>query len=144
DFDEIGLGEICAIFDVECASGDTFTDGTSSYSMTSMFVLDPVISLAIKPIGTETPNFSCALHRFQKEDPTFRVLHVDHESKETIISGIGELHLEIYVERMKCEYGVAGTTRRPQVVFCETLLFAPLWRPTVRTALRPLCQPWTA
>lgn len=97
----IGPGEICAIFGVECASGDTFTDGTSNYSMvcklpcpygvreslrcdnfqTSMFVPDPVISLAIKPIGTETPNFSRALNRFQKEDPTFRV-HVDKESKE--------------------------------------------------------------
>ncbi|KAI0247542.1 P-loop containing nucleoside triphosphate hydrolase protein [Lactifluus subvellereus] len=120
DINEIGPGEICAIFGVECASGDTFTDGTSTYSMTSMFVPDPVISLAIKPIGTETPNFSRALNRFQKEDPTFRV-HVDHESKETIISGMGELHLEIYVERMKREYGVACTTGRPQVAFRETV-----------------------
>jgi len=85
-----------------------------------MFVPDPVISLAIKPIGTETPNFSRALNRFQKEDPTFRV-HIDHESKETIISGMGELHLEIYVERMKREYGVACTTGRPQVAFRETV-----------------------
>ncbi|KAI0247547.1 P-loop containing nucleoside triphosphate hydrolase protein [Lactifluus subvellereus] len=122
DIDEIGPGEICAMFGVECASGDTFTDGTSTYSMamTSVFVPDPIISLAIRPIGTETPNFSRALNRFQKEDPTFRV-HVDHESKETIISGMGELHLEIYVERMKREYGVACTTRRPQVVFRETV-----------------------
>jgi elongation factor G len=121
DIGEIGPGEICAIFGVECASGDTFTDGTSNYSMTSMFVPDPVISLAIKPIGTETPNFSRALNRFQKEDPTFRV-HIDHESKETIISGMGELHLEIYVERMKREYGVACTTGRPQVAFRETVM----------------------
>ncbi|KAH9987056.1 elongation factor G mitochondrial [Russula vinacea] len=87
---------------------------------TSMFVPDPVISLAIKPIGTETPNFSRALNRFQKEDPTFRV-HIDHESKETIISGMGELHLEIYVERMKREYGVSCATGRPQVAFRETV-----------------------
>ncbi|KAF8465437.1 elongation factor G mitochondrial [Russula ochroleuca] len=120
DIDNIGPGEICAIFGVECATGDTFTDGTSNYSMTSMFVPDPVISLAIKPIGTETPNFSRALNRFQKEDPTFRV-HIDHESKETIISGMGELHLEIYVERMKREYGVSCTTGRPQVAFRETV-----------------------
>ncbi|KAI0295312.1 elongation factor G mitochondrial [Multifurca ochricompacta] len=119
DIDEIGPGEICAIFGVECATGDTFTDGTTTYSMTSMFVPDPVISLAIKPLGAETPNFSRALNRFQKEDPTFRV-HIDHESKETIISGMGELHLEIYVERMKREYGVACTTGRPQVAFRET------------------------
>ncbi|KAN0137606.1 P-loop containing nucleoside triphosphate hydrolase protein [Lactarius tabidus] len=112
DIDEIGPSEICAIFGVECASGDTFTDGTTNYSMTSMFVPDPVISLAIKPVGNETPNFSRALNRFQKEDPTFRV-HIDRESKE--------LHLEIYVERMKREYGVACTTGRPQVVFRETV-----------------------
>jgi elongation factor G len=105
-----------------------------------MYVPEPVISLAIKPTGTETPNFSRALNRFQKEDPTFRV-HVDRESKEvrmsrkpsvclncpsvhirqTIISGMGELHLEIYVERMKREYGVACTTGRPQVAFRETV-----------------------
>ncbi|KAN0137569.1 P-loop containing nucleoside triphosphate hydrolase protein [Lactarius tabidus] len=120
DIDEIGPGEICAIFGVECATGDTFTDGTTNYSMTSMFVPDPVISLAIKPVGNETPNFSRALNRFQKEDPTFQV-HIDRESKETIISGMGELHLEIYVERMKREYGVACTTGRPQVAFRETI-----------------------
>ncbi|KAI9456033.1 elongation factor G, mitochondrial [Lactarius psammicola] len=120
DIDSIGPGEICAIFGVECASGDTFTDGTTNYSMTSMFVPDPVISLAIKPVGNETPNFSRALNRFQKEDPTFRV-HIDRESKETIISGMGELHLEIYVERMKREYSVACTTGRPQVAFRETV-----------------------
>ncbi|QRV81024.1 Elongation factor Tu GTP binding domain [Ceratobasidium sp. AG-Ba] len=120
DIDEIGPGEICAIFGVECSSGDTFTDGTTSYSMTSMFVPDPVISLSIKPVGTETPNFSRALNRFQKEDPTFRV-HIDQESQETIISGMGELHLDIYVERMKREYNVACTTGKPQVAFRETI-----------------------
>ncbi|KAI0052802.1 elongation factor G mitochondrial [Auriscalpium vulgare] len=120
DIEEIGPGEICAIFGVDCASGDTFTDGSSNFSMTSMFVPEPVISLSIKPIGTETPNFSRALNRFQKEDPTFRV-HVDHESKETIISGMGELHLEIYVERMKREYNVACSTGRPRVAFRETV-----------------------
>ncbi|KAL6310270.1 elongation factor G mitochondrial [Sparassis latifolia] len=120
DIEEIGPGEICAIFGVDCASGDTFTDGSTSYSMTSMFVPEPVISLAIKPVGQETPNFSRALNRFKKEDPTFRV-HVDKESKETIISGMGELHLEIYVERMKREYNVDCTTGKPQVAFRETI-----------------------
>lgn len=81
DVDLIGPGEICAVFGIECASGDTFTDGTTQYSMTNMFVPDPVISLSIKPEGTESPNFSRALNRFQKEDPTFRV-HVDSESQE--------------------------------------------------------------
>ncbi|KAI0791242.1 elongation factor G mitochondrial [Abortiporus biennis] len=120
DIEEIGPGEICAIFGVECASGDTFTDGTTSYTMSSMFVPEPVISLALKPVGAETPNFSRALNRFQKEDPTFRV-HIDAESKETIISGMGELHLEIYVERMKREYKVDCTTGKPRVAFRETV-----------------------
>ncbi|KAI6948967.1 Elongation factor G, partial [Hortaea werneckii] len=79
---EIGAGEICAVFGVDCASGDTFTEGGLGYSMTSMFVPDPVISLSIKPKHTkDTPNFSKAISRFQREDPTFRV-HVDTESGE--------------------------------------------------------------
>ncbi|OCB88154.1 elongation factor G, mitochondrial [Sanghuangporus baumii] len=119
DINSIGPGEICAIFGVECASGDTFTDGSTSFSMTSMFVPDPVISLSLKPVGQETPNFSRALNRFQREDPTFKV-HIDHESKETIISGMGELHLEVYVERMKREYNVECVTGRPQVAYRET------------------------
>lgn len=121
DIESIGPGEICAIFGVECSSGDTFTDGSTSFSMTSMFVPEPVISLAIKPEGKETPNFSRALNRFQKEDPTFRV-HLDKESKETIISGMGELHLEIYVERMRREYNVACSTGKPRVAFRETIM----------------------
>ncbi|KAF8915439.1 elongation factor G, mitochondrial [Mucidula mucida] len=120
DIDSIGPGEICAIFGVECSSGDTFTDGTTSFSMESMFVPEPVISLALKMDGKETPNFSKALNRFKKEDPTFRV-HMDSESKETIISGMGELHLEIYVERMKREYNVACSTGKPRVAFRETI-----------------------
>lgn len=85
-----------------------------------MFVPEPVISLAIRPKGQETPNFSRALNRFQKEDPTFRV-HVDSESQETIISGMGELHLDIYVERMKREYNVECVTGKPRVAFRETI-----------------------
>ena len=120
DIDSIGPGEICAMFGVECSSGDSFTDGTANLSMTSMFVPEPVISLAIKPKGQETPNFSRALNRFQKEDPTFRV-HIDQESKETIISGMGELHLEIYVERMRREYNTECTTGKPRVAFREAI-----------------------
>ncbi|KAG5645328.1 Elongation factor G, mitochondrial [Asterophora parasitica] len=120
DIDSIGPGEICAMFGVECSSGDTFTDGSTNYSMTSMYVPEPVISLAIKANGVETPNFSRALNRFQKEDPTFRV-HLDKDSKETIISGMGELHLEIYVERMRREYNVDCTTGKPRVAFRETI-----------------------
>ncbi|KZO91961.1 putative MEF1-translation elongation factor G, mitochondrial [Calocera viscosa TUFC12733] len=120
DIEEIGPGEICAIFGVDCASGDTFTDGTTQYSMTSMYVPEPVVSLAIKPAGTETPHFGRALARFQREDPTFRV-HIDNESKETIISGMGELHLEIYVERMKREYNTPCITGKPRVAYRETI-----------------------
>jgi elongation factor G len=118
---EIGAGEICAVFGVDCASGDTFTDGQLQYSMTSMFVPEPVISLSIKPKNSkESNNFSKAMNRFQREDPTFRV-HVDSESQETIISGMGELHLDIYVERMRREYKVDCETGQPQVAYRETI-----------------------
>ncbi|KAF2856918.1 elongation factor G, mitochondrial [Plenodomus tracheiphilus IPT5] len=118
---EIGAGEICAVFGVDCASGDTFTDGGLGYTMTSMFVPEPVISLSIKPKHTkDTPNFSKAMNRFTREDPTFRV-HVDAESQETVISGMGELHLDIYVERMRREYRVECETGQPQVAYRETM-----------------------
>lgn len=118
---EIGAGEICAVFGVDCASGDTFTDGALGYTMTSMFVPEPVISLSIKPKHTkDTPNFSKAMSRFTREDPTFRV-HVDPESQETVISGMGELHLDIYVERMRREYRVECETGQPQVAYRETM-----------------------
>ena len=121
DAPEIGAGEICAVFGIDCASGDTFTDGALGYSMTSMFVPEPVISLSIKPKDNkDLPNFSKAMARFQREDPTFRV-HVDNESQETIISGMGELHLDIYVERMRREYRVACETGQPQVAWRETI-----------------------
>ena len=121
DVTEVGAGEICAVFGIDCASGDTFTDGSLGYSMTSMFVPEPVISLSIKPKDNkDLPNFSKAMARFQREDPTFRV-HVDNESQETIISGMGELHLDIYVERMRREYRVACETGQPQVAYRETI-----------------------
>src|SRR3954467_10426241 len=85
-----------------------------------MFVPEPVISLALKPSQKETTNFSKALNRFQREDPTFRV-SLDPESKETIISGMGELHLDVYVERMKREYGCEVLTSPPRVAYRETI-----------------------
>ncbi|ODQ63202.1 mitochondrial elongation factor G [Nadsonia fulvescens var. elongata DSM 6958] len=120
EVDEVGPGEICATFGVDCSSGDTFTDGELQYTMSSMYVPDPVISLAITPDSKDGVNFSKAINRFQKEDPTFRV-NFDAESKETIISGMGELHLEIYVERMRREYNVKCTTGLPQVSYRETI-----------------------
>lgn len=85
-----------------------------------MFVPEPVVSLSLKQKGKESPSFSRALARFQKEDPTFKV-KFDPESKETIISGMGELHLDIYVERMKREYNVECTVGKPQVAYRETI-----------------------
>lgn len=109
---ELFAGEIGAIFGVECASGDTFTDGTVNVSLSSMYVPDPVVSYAIRPVKKENPNFSKGLVKFMKEDPTFRV-HMDPESREMIISGMGELHLDIYVERMRREYGCECVTGKP-------------------------------
>jgi elongation factor G len=120
DVESVGSGEICALFGVECASGDTFSNGSLQFTMTSMFVPQPVISLSLTPKTKDTTNFSKALNRFQREDPTFRV-HVDNDTKQTIISGMGELHLEIYVERMKREYKVECVTGKPQVAFRETI-----------------------
>jgi elongation factor G len=121
DVETATAGEIVAMFGVECSSGDTFTDGTINYTMTSMFVPEAVISLAVAPKDkTVAANFSKALNRFTKEDPTFRV-HRDEESAQTIISGMGELHLEIYVERMRREYNVEVITGKPQVAYRETI-----------------------
>lgn len=121
DVAEVGAGEICAVFGVECASGDTFTDGGLPYSMSSMYVPEAVISLSIKPKrSSDADAFSKAMNRFQREDPTFR-LHVDDESEETIISGMGELHLDIYVERLRREYKVECETGQPRVAYRETI-----------------------
>ncbi|HUI92263.1 MAG TPA: elongation factor G [Chitinivibrionales bacterium] len=114
-------GDIVALFGIDCASGDTFSQGNLNYSLTSMYVPNPVISLAIKPKDKKSAdNMSKALNRFCKEDPTFRSF-VDPESKETIIRGMGELHLDIYIERMKREYSVELVTGMPQVAYRETI-----------------------
>lgn len=121
DINEAGAGDIVALFGIDCASGDTFCQEGLNVSMTSMFVPEPVISLAIKPIDKKSAdNMSKALNRFVKEDPTFRSF-VDPESNETIIRGMGELHLEIYIERMKREYKVELETGMPQVAYRETI-----------------------
>ncbi len=121
DIETATAGDIVALFGVECSSGDTFTDAKINYTMTSMHVPDAVISLAVSPKDKAlAANFSKALNRFTKEDPTFRV-HRDEESAQTIISGMGELHLEIYVERMKREYACECITGKPQVAYRETL-----------------------
>lgn len=121
DIDEIKAGYIGALFGVECSSGDTFTDPAINLSMLSMFVPEPVISLAIVPKDNKAQiNMSKALSRFTKEDPTFRT-YVDHETNETIIEGMGELHLEVYVERMLREYKAEVDTGKPRVAYRETI-----------------------
>ena len=118
---DAGAGDICAVFGVDCNSGDTFTDGSVNYAMTSMFVPKPVISVAVRPkdSGAEM-NMSKALNRFTREDPTFQCW-VDPESNETIIAGMGELHLEVYIERMKREYKAEVVTSPPVVAYRETI-----------------------
>ncbi len=121
DIDDTSAGDIVALFGVDCASGDTFTDGNTNVAMTSMHIPDPVISLSIKPVDQKSAdNMGKALGRFVREDPTFRS-EVDQESNETIISGMGELHLEVYVERMKREYSCEVETGQPQVAYRETI-----------------------
>jgi elongation factor G len=121
DIEAIPAGYIGALFGIECASGDTFVSPGINMTMTSMFVPEPVISLAIVPNDNKSQlNMSKAINRFTKEDPTFRC-HVDPETNETIIEGMGELHLEIYVERMKREYAAEVTTGNPRVAYRETI-----------------------
>jgi elongation factor G len=121
EIEEAGGGDIVALFGIDCASGDTFTSPDVSVSMSSMFVPEPVISLAIIPEDNKAQiNMSKALNRFTKEDPTFKTF-VDHETNETIISGMGELHLEVYIERMKREYDAAVEVGQPQVAYRETI-----------------------
>ena len=118
---ESSSGDIVALYGIDCSSGTTFTDGKVNVNMTSMFVPDAVISLKIEAKNRDhLVNMSKALNRFTKEDPTFRC-HVDDESGETIISGMGELHLDVYVERMRREYGVEVTTGKPQVAYREAI-----------------------
>jgi elongation factor G len=121
DIEAISAGYIGALFGIECSSGDTFVAPGHNLTMTSMFVPEPVISLAIFPKDNKSQiNMSKALNRFTKEDPTFRT-HVDEETNETIIEGMGELHLEIYVERMKREYNAEVDTGKPRVAYRETI-----------------------
>jgi elongation factor G len=114
-------GDIVALFGIDCASGDTFCGGGLNYAMTSMYVPEPVISLAIDPKDKKSSDqMAKALNRFTKEDPTFRT-YVDSESNQTIIQGMGELHLEVYIERMRREYKCEVQTGMPQVAYRETI-----------------------
>ncbi len=121
DISEAGAGDIAALFGVDCASGDTFVQTGMNLSMTSMYVPNPVISLSIEPKDkSAADNMAKALNRFTKEDPTFRT-YVDEESNQTIIQGMGELHLDVYVERMKREYKAEVIVGQPQVAYREAI-----------------------
>ena len=121
DISEGGPGDIVALFGIECASGDTFCGGDLNYAMSSMYVPDPVISLSITPKDKKSADqMGKALNRFTKEDPTFHT-YVDPESNETIIQGMGELHLDVYIERMRREYKCEVETGMPQVAYREAI-----------------------
>lgn len=119
DVDEAGPGDIVAFIGVECASGDTFCDDRLNYALENILTPEPVISLAIATAkGADRDRLSKALARFVREDPTFHV-RSDPESGETIIAGVGELQLDIYVERIRREYGCQVVTGAPRVNYRE-------------------------
>jgi elongation factor G len=121
DVESLQSGYIGALFGIECSSGDTFTSLGTNVTMISMYVPKPVISAAITTKDNKSQMaMAKALNRFCKEDPTFKTF-VDPETNETIIEGMGELHLDIYVERMRREYGAEVTTGNPRVAYRETI-----------------------
>ncbi|MFP6905381.1 MAG: elongation factor G [Verrucomicrobiota bacterium] len=121
NIDSAGAGDIVAMVGIDCASGDTYCERTLEVTCESMFVPDPVISLSVfSPDSADYEKMSKGLQRFLKEDPTFHV-RTDEESGETIISGMGELHLEIYVDRLKREFGAVVEIGPPQVNYREAI-----------------------
>ncbi len=119
DIDSAGAGDIVAVMGLECATGDTYCEEGTNLSLESIYAAEPVIDLAINPAKrADQDKLAKALNRFMREDPTFRV-HQDKETSETIISGMGELHLEIYVERIRREYKVDCTVGMPKVSYRE-------------------------
>lgn len=120
DVDGAEAGDIIALVGVDCASGDTFCSEEVNYSLESIFVPDAVIKLSIEPAKREgADKLGKALERFRREDPTFRVM-TDEETGQTLIAGMGQLHLDIYVERIKREYGVECIVGQPRVAYRET------------------------
>jgi elongation factor G len=120
DIESASAGDIIAVVGVDCASGDTFCGGDLEYALESIFVPEPVIRLSVEPLARDgADRLSKALERFRREDPTFRV-STDQETGETIIAGMGQLHLEIYIERIKREYRCEVTVGEPKVAYRET------------------------
>ncbi|MFI5460359.1 MAG: elongation factor G [Isosphaerales bacterium] len=119
DIDSASAGDIVAVMGIECATGDTYCTEGADLSLESIYAAKPVVDLSIHPVKrADYDKLAKALHRFMREDPTFRV-HVDKETSETIISGMGELHLEIYVERIRREYKVDCSVGAPKVSYRE-------------------------
>jgi len=121
DITSASAGDIVALFGIDCALGDTFNSGNIHFTMRQSFVPKPIISLALGiKDSKDQENLAKALNRFTKEDPTFKA-NVDEETNETIVHGMGELHLNIYIERIRREYGVKLEANAPQVSYRETL-----------------------
>lgn len=126
EVDSAGAGDIVAVMGIDAASGDTYAHEPKYCTLESIFVPEPVIKVAVHPLGRgDGDKLSKALNRFRKEDPTFRVM-TDEETNEIVLAGMGELHLEIYVERIRREYGVAVEVGAPKVSYREA--------PTVSTS----------
>ncbi|HYW78179.1 MAG TPA: elongation factor G, partial [Thermoguttaceae bacterium] len=112
-------GDIVAVLGVDCASGDTYCSEYPLCTLQHMFVPEPVIQMSIVPTDRNgADRLGKALQRFRKEDPTFRVT-TDHETAETLIAGMGELHLEIYIQRIQREFKVAVEVGAPKVNYRE-------------------------
>jgi elongation factor G len=119
DVQDAGPGDIVALVAVDCASGDSICGAGVNYSLESIFVAEPVISLAISPESSaDQDRMGKALNRFMKEDPTFRV-RTDPESGQTVIAGMGELHLDVYIQRMRREFKAEVTVGAPNVSYRE-------------------------
>lgn len=121
EIEEVRAGDIAALFGVDCHSGDTFSKFSLPVIMSPIHVPEPVIALAVSaPDPKSSDQLAKALQRFTKEDPTFRA-YVDSETRETIIQGMGELHLDVYLERMRREYNVVLETGQPRVAHRESI-----------------------
>ncbi len=119
DIDSAEAGDIVAVLGLDAASGDTYCSQYPLCTLESMFVPEPVIKVAVAPMKREgADKLSKALHRFRREDPTLHI-STDEETGETIVAGMGELHLEIYIERIRREYGVEVEVGAPKVNYRE-------------------------
>jgi elongation factor G len=120
EVDTASAGDIVAIMGIDCASGETYSNDRDYCTLETMFVPQPVIKVAVTPASrADADKMSKALNRFRKEDPTFQIYN-DEETSETIICGMGELHLDIYVERMRREYKVEVQVGAPKVSYRES------------------------